>query len=154
MGNTRKESAVGGESDPHTVFIKILSGELPASFVYRDDRVTAFMDIQPVNPGHVLVVPNEPAKDLAELNEEIAAHLLRVGHRIAKAIRQTDLKCEGINIFLADGEAAGQDVFHVHLHVIPRFMGDGFGFKSGENNFNYLDREELDQAAIKISNLL
>jgi len=112
------------------------------------------MDIQPVNPGHVLVVPNTPATDLAELNEDTAAHLFRIAHRIAKAIQLTDIKCEGINLLLADGEAAGQEVFHVHLHVFPRYVDDGFGFKYGEKNFQYQAREALDAAAEKISHAL
>lgn len=152
---TETEYAAGGEGanrglsrqDPATVFSRILAGEAPASFVCRDTICAAFMDIRPVNSGHVLVVPLEPATCLAQLDEDTAAHLMRVGHRIAAAIRRSGLRCEGINLFLADGEAAGQEVYHVHLHVIPRFRGDGFGLKHSPANQLFRGREELDDCA-------
>lgn len=127
-----------------TIFSKILAGEAPASFVYRDELVAAFMDIQPVNTGHVLVVPLRPATYLAELDDESAARMLVVAKRVAAAIRQSGLRCEGVNLFLADGEAAGQEVFHVHLHVIPRFAGDGFGLKLPPHYPQLPPREALD----------
>jgi diadenosine tetraphosphate (Ap4A) HIT family hydrolase len=114
--------------DAACVFCRIIAGQAEASLVYRDDSVTAFMDISPVTPGHVLLVPNLHAADLAHLPDEYGAQLLVVGRRIAQSMRRTGLRCEGINLFLADGEAAGQSVFHTHLHIIPRFHGDGFGF--------------------------
>jgi histidine triad (HIT) family protein len=93
------------------VFCRILAGELPASFVLRGERVAAFMDIQPVNPGHVLVIPLRHAASLAELDAEEAAEMMRAGRRVAAALRESGLRCEGVNLFLADGEAAGQEVF-------------------------------------------
>ena len=110
------------------VFCQILDGNGPASMVFEDDLVAAFMDIQPVNPGHLLVVPRQHAASLAQLNPEHGARIWRTGQRLARALYQAQLKCEGLNFFLADGAAAGQDVFHVHLHLIPRFAEDGFGF--------------------------
>ncbi len=154
MSNTKAESVGSGQSDPTTIFAKILAGEMPGSFVYRDELVSAFMDIQPVNFGHVLVVPNRPVREFSALDEDTAAHLLRVAHRVAKAIRATDIRCEGINLFLAEGTAAGQEVFHVHLHVFPRFSNDGFGFKYGAQNFQFQAREALDKAAAKIAQAL
>lgn len=159
---TESEYAAGGQGansglsrqDPATVFSRILAGEAAASFVYRDDICAAFMDIRPINRGHVLVVPLEPASCLAALNEDTAAHLMRVGHRIAAAIRGSGLPCEGINLFLADGEAAGQEVFHVHLHIIPRFRGDGFGLKHSPDNQLFRDRKELDSCAEAIRRVL
>ena len=109
----------------HCIFCDILSGLAPATFVHRDELCVAFMDIHPVNPGHVLVVPNSHASLLSELDEASAGRMLQVAQRVDIAIRASGLKCEGVNLFLADGRAAGQDVFHVHLHVIPRFSGDG-----------------------------
>ena len=111
------------------IFCNILAGSAPASFVYRGDSVAAFMDIQPITPGHLLVVPLAHAASLAELDPEAGAQLFRAGQLLAGALRQSGLRCEGVNFFLADGAAAGQDVWHVHLHVIPRFKGDGFGFR-------------------------
>ena len=89
------------------------------------------MDIRPVNPGHLLVIPLVHAAGLTTLESDTGAQMFRVGQRLAEAIRRSGVRCEGINFLLADGEAAGQEVFHVHLHVIPRYAGDGFGFRYG-----------------------
>ncbi|MCU1268151.1 MAG: hypothetical protein JWM21_4469 [Acidobacteria bacterium] len=132
------------------IFCKILSGELEASLVYRDELCAAFMDIQPVNPGHLLVVPNRHAAFLADLKDEEGAQMFRVAQRLAAALRQCDLKCEGVNLFLADGEAAMQEVFHVHLHVFPRHDGDGFGLKLPPGYFQRPERTELNEVAEKI----
>jgi histidine triad (HIT) family protein len=108
------------------------------------------MDIQPVNPGHVLVVPNVHSSLLSDLDEHTGAHLFVVAMRIAAALRRSGLRCEGINLFLADGEAAFQEVFHVHLHVLPRYTGDGFDLVFGPHYDRRPDRAELDDAAAKI----
>lgn len=129
------------------IFCKLLAGEAEVSFVYRDDSCAAFMDIQPVNPGHLLVVPNRHAAYLAELEEEEGAQIFRVAQRAAAALRGSGVKCEGVNFLLADGEAAGQEVFHVHLHVIPRYRGDGFGLKLPPTYSQKPAREELDAVA-------
>jgi histidine triad (HIT) family protein len=83
-----------------SVFEQIVAGTAEASFVYRDDKVAVFMDIQPLNPGHVLVIPLEPARFLCELNDDIAAHMFVIGKRVAEAIRCTTLECEGCIFFL------------------------------------------------------
>ena len=127
------------------IFCRILAGIEPASFVYRDEHCSAFMDILPINPGHVLVIPNRHAASLAELDPEDGAHLFRVAQRIAAAVRVTHVQCEGVNLFLADGAAAGQEVFHVHLHVLPRFASDGFGFR--RSSYGAPARSELDTLA-------
>ena len=132
---------------PACIFCQILAGASPASFVYRDDVCAAFMDIQPVNPGHVLVIPNTHAAYLGELHEDTAAHLARVTQLLAAAVRQSGVRCEGVNLFLADGEAAGQEVFHVHWHVIPRYAGDGFGFTFPPDYGKLPPRAELDTLA-------
>ena len=113
------------------VFCRLLAGDLPATFLFRDEQCAAFMDIQPVNPGHVLVIPVRHARYLADLDPPTAGRLMQEAQRIAAAIRSSGVRCEGINLFLADGEAAMQEVFHVHLHVFPRFAGDGFGLRFG-----------------------
>ena len=133
------------------VFCELIKGNLPMSKVYVDEKVTAFMDIQPVNPGHVLIVPNAHATYLSELDEEIGAHLFKVAMRINKAIRKSGVRCEGVNLFLADGEAAFQEVFHVHLHVFPRFIGDGFGLEFSPDYSKKPSREELDGIAAKLN---
>lgn len=132
------------------VFCRIVKGVEPASMVYSDEKIMAFMDIQPVNPGHVLVIPKIHAAQLSELDPELGAYMFKVAMRVAGALRQSSVKCEGVNLLLADGEAASQDIFHVHLHVIPRFRGDGFGMKFGSNYGVKPNRKELDEVAERI----
>jgi len=134
------------------IFCDIAAGKSDASFVYRDDVCCAFMDIMPVNPGHVLVIPNEHAAHLAELDPETGGRIFMVGQRIAEALRRSGIRCEAVNLFLADGEVAGQEVFHVHLHVIPRFAGDGFGLRFGPDYGKRPPRLDLAAVAEKIRN--
>lgn len=108
------------------VFCAIVAGEAEASVVHSDDRVVAFMDLGAVTPGHVLVVPRLHAVGLEDLDEGTSTHVWRIGHRVGRALRRSGLRCEGVNVFLADGEAAFQEIFHFHLHVFPRFQGDSF----------------------------
>lgn len=135
------------------VFCRIVAGAAPASVVHRDERCLAFMDVQPVNPGHLLVVPLRHAARLADVDADAAAHLLRVAHRLAAALRASGLRCEGVNLFLADGAAAMQEVDHVHLHVFPRWRGDGFGLRFGPH-YAVRPRAELDDAAVAIRSAL
>jgi len=113
------------------IFCHITAGKAPAHIVHQDDLVTAFMDIHPINPGHVLVIPNQHSCRLAGLDPASGERMFRVGQRIAAALRQSELQADGVNFLLADGAAAGQEVFHVHLHVLARYTGDGFGFRRG-----------------------
>ena len=130
------------------IFCRILAGDLPASFVYRDADCAAFMDIQPVNLGHVLIVPVRHGAHLADIDADTAAKLMRIGRAVTAALRASDFQCEGVNFFLADGEAAMQEVFHVHLHVFPRFRGDGFGLRFAPEYYTRRpERAELDRAA-------
>ena len=136
------------------IFCEILAGNSPASMVYQDEICSAFLDIQPVNPGHVLVIPNQHAAHLADLEQETGAQLFRVAQRTAAALRISGVQCEGVNFFLADGEAAMQEVFHVHLHVFPRYQGDGFGFRFGPEYGILPDRHALDGMAAAIQQQL
>ncbi|MEO1127478.1 MAG: HIT family protein [Cyanobacteria bacterium J06639_16] len=136
------------------VFDEIIAGRAPVSWVYQDNLVAAFMDIQPVNPGHVLVVPKRPVQFLHELDYETANRLFWVGRQVVQAIRDSDLQCQGVNLFVADGAAAGQEVPHVHLHIFPRYRDDGFGLKFADRYFEPPPREALDAAAKKIRDAL
>jgi len=122
--------------------------------VFQDDCCSAFMDIQPVTPGHVLVVPNRHAADLARLKEEEGAQIFRVAHRLTAVLSGGVVRCEGVNFFLANGEAAGQEVFHVHLHVFPRYVGDGFRLVLPPTYSQKPKRTELDAVAEKIRGIL
>ena len=130
------------------VFCDIVAGTAPASVVHDDDLSLGFLDIRPVTPGHLLVIPKRHATDLAELDEATGGHLCAVAMRLARALRRSGLRCDGVNLFLADGEAAGQEVFHVHLHLIPRFAGDGFRLEA--DSATEPSRAELDATAERI----
>jgi histidine triad (HIT) family protein len=108
------------------VFCDIVAGRRPASVVHSDETVMVFLDIRPLATGHMLVIPRAHAAYLADLDPGTGGHMFGVAQRMAAALRRSGLRCEGVNLFLADGEAAFQEVFHVHLHVIPRNPGDGF----------------------------
>jgi histidine triad (HIT) family protein len=139
----------GSESTESTacVFCAIVSGNAKASLVHEDDTVVAFMDLQPVTPGHLLVVPRAHAVGLEDLAEDVGTQLWTVAHRLARGLRRSRLRCEGINVFLADGEPAFQEVFHVHLHVFPRFVGDGFRIDA---EWRVRERAELEGTAAAV----
>jgi histidine triad (HIT) family protein len=132
------------------VICKLVAGEIEVSVIQEDDLCVALMDIQPINPGHALVVPRRHASSLADLDAEDGAQIFRVAQRVAAALRECGVKCEGVNFFLADGEAAGQEVFHVHLHVFPRYAGDGFGLNLPPDYQQRPSREELNDIAQRL----
>lgn len=119
--------------------------------MYADDILLTFLDLQPINPGHVLVVPRRHAAHLADLDPATGAAMFTAAQRIAAALRVSGVRCEGVNLFLADGAAAFQEVFHCHLHVIPRFAGDGFSIVADSV---VRDRPELDATAARIRAVL
>lgn len=118
--------------------------------VYRDEICVAFLDLNPLNDGHVLVVPKVAIERLTDLESEIAAQLFRVAQKILSAIKMADSNCEGANIFLSDGKIAGQDVPHVHLHVVPRNARDGIRISFGKS-VQRAEREQLNQIAKNIA---
>lgn len=133
------------EPQENCVFCQIVAGESPVSTIYEDDQTLALMTIGPVTPGHAMVIPKVHVPYMDDLDEDLGAHVFRVTQRVAKAIRSSGVRCEGINLFLADGEAAFQEVFHFHLHVFPRYEGDGFGIEADWSNKP--PRSELDRTA-------
>jgi histidine triad (HIT) family protein len=137
------------DPDP-CVFCEIVSGREPASIVYRDDLVCAFLDIQPVNPGHLLVIPLTHAVHLSDLDMRVGERMFRAAQFLSEAIRHCGVRCEGVNFFLADGAAAGQEIFHAHLHVFPRFEGDGFGLRHPPGYHLLPERALLETVAASI----
>jgi histidine triad (HIT) family protein len=131
------------------VFCAIVLGEAPASFTHQDDTVVAFMDIQPITHGHMLVVPREHAVLMQDVNETVAMRAFRVARRMAALARQT-LGAGGVNLFVADGEVAFQDVPHFHVHVIPRYPGDGFSLAFPSSYEHPPSRAELETVAAAI----
>ena len=130
------------------VFCDIVAHTEPASVVWEDDTLMSFMDIGPVNPGHVMVIPKAHVPYLAGLGPETGASLFKATMAAAQAIRNSSLQCEGINLFLADGEAAFQEVFHLHMHIFPRFQGDTFKIDADWDV--HPPREELDRIAAQL----
>jgi histidine triad (HIT) family protein len=135
-------------------FCEIVAGRSPASIVHRDADCIVLMDIRPVTPGHLLVVPIEHATHLADLDPEEGKALFALAQKLAAAIRRSGLKPDGITLHLADGAAAGQEIFHVHLHVIPRYRNDGFGLKLPPGYGPNADRERLNRDAATIGQAL
>jgi histidine triad (HIT) family protein len=130
------------------IFCSIVQKDEPASIVYEDAQILAFLDIAPINPGHTLVIPKVHYESLSEVPDSVVARMMTVAKKIATAIRLSGVCCEGINLLLADGEAAFQDVFHCHLHVVPRFKGDSFRIDGCYSN--HPERLELDRVALEI----
>jgi histidine triad (HIT) family protein len=131
------------------IFCQILRGESPASFAYQDDTVVAFMDVQPITQGHMLVVPREHAVLMADLNETAAMRTFRVARKLAAVVRPA-LGASGVNLFVADGEVAFQDVPHFHVHVIPRYPQDGFGLTFPSSYEHPPARAQLDAIAAAV----
>jgi len=110
--------------DPQNVFARILRNELPSERVYEDEKTIAFMDVMPQSPGHVLVIPREPAVTLLDLSLEAAEACIRTTHRVARAVERA-FDVPGIMIMQVNGAVAGQTVPHIHFHIIPRRAGEG-----------------------------
>ena len=134
------------ESD--CIFCRIVKGDAEASFVHRDELVSAFLDIRPVTPGHLLVIPNRHVAVSHALPGGTADRMFSIARQVARSLREGEVvRAEGVNLFVADGEAAGQEVFHAHLHVIPRFEGDGFEISAAAWRDPPPVRDELDRHA-------
>jgi histidine triad (HIT) family protein len=108
--------------DPNNIFAKILRGELPCYKVYEDDKALAFLDIMPRSPGHTLVLPKAPARNILDIPADDLAHVVAVAQKVAKAAIKT-FSADGITIQQFNEGAGGQVVFHLHVHVIPRKTG-------------------------------
>jgi histidine triad (HIT) family protein len=127
------------------LFCKIIAGEIPAEKVYEDDRVLAILDIKPVNPGHVLVLPKEHFEGFLDTPPEMIAEMSKAAKKIIAAMK-TSLSAEGFNITFNTGQAAGQVIFHTHMHVMPRFSGDGYELWHGKD----YDPGEMEATAEKM----
>ena len=133
------------------IFCQILRNEVPASVVLETDLVVAFLDTRPANAGHTLVVPRRHAESFTQLTAAEVAEVALCAQRVADALKRGAVPCDGITLSLADGAAAGQDVAHAHLHVIPRRSGDGIGWRAGGQR---AERGALDTVAGQIRHTL
>jgi histidine triad (HIT) family protein len=128
------------------IFCKILEGELPSARIYEDEHTIAFLDINPWTRGHSLVVPRNHSRDLLDASDEDLAHLIAASKRVAALLRDK-LDADGINLLNSCGEAAWQSVFHLHMHVIPRYVGDPLRLPGRPQQ---VDSEELAKLAEEI----
>jgi len=128
------------------VFCRIVAGQIPSTRVYEDGLTLAFMDIGQVNPGHVLVAIKPHAENLYALDDSQAAAVQRTTARVARAIRDAFAPA-GLSVYQANGKAAGQTVFHYHVHLVPRYEGDGMALSWPVKN---PPREKLEEHAAKI----
>jgi len=116
------------------IFCKIIKKEIPADVIYEDENVLAFLDIAPVNIGHSLVIPKKHFVNIYETPEDILTEMMRTVKKISHAIK-TGLGVDGINVTMNNEGAAGQVVFHAHIHIIPRIANDGFGMWHGKRPY-------------------
>jgi histidine triad (HIT) family protein len=131
--------------DVNNPFARILRGEAPASMVYEDEHAVAFMDLMPQVEGHTLVVPRSPSRDLFDIDPEVLAGTMRATQTVARAVRKA-FDAPGIMVAQLSGAAAGQTVFHLHFHILPRFNGIEFRLHAAAVE----DRARLDALAARI----
>ena len=132
--------------DPNCIFCKLVAKQIPATIVHEDDATLAFMDIGQVNPGHVLVAAKAHAENVYALDDATAAAVFRSVARVARAIRAA-FAPPGLSVYQANGKPAGQTVFHLHVHLVPRHDGDGMALTWPVKN---PPREKLEEYAAKI----
>ena len=130
--------------DPDNVFAKILRKELPAHVVYEDDDTLAIMDIMPRAPGHCLIIPKAPARNLQDVSEESLAAVTRTLRKLSIAVK-TAFNADGITIHQFNEDAGGQVVFHLHFHIIPRLLGEPLA-----HSVQMADQDDLRATAAKI----
>lgn len=127
------------------IFCKIINGEIPSAKVYEDENVLAFLDISQVTKGHTLVIPKVHKENVFDLTDEIAANVFSAVPKVANAIKAA-YDPIGLNVLQNNGEAAGQSVFHFHMHLIPRYgIGDGFGavWKTHQEDYTSDDYKKI-----------
>ena len=129
------------------IFCKLIDGEIPSVKLYEDDLVLVFLDIAPINLGHLLVIPKEHHTSSSTIPEDTAGRMFHVGSRFGVALKRA-LDVDGFNLHLADGQCAGQVVMHAHLHVIPRDVEDGFHWNWRQ--LKYTDDNERDKLAAEV----
>jgi len=127
--------------DQNCIFCKIANGEIPSTTVYEDESFRVIFDIAPASFGHAIILPKNHAADIYEVSEEDASKIFVVAKKVATALKQV-LHCDGVNILQNNGVIAGQTVFHLHVHIIPRYEDDTvtISWKPGEANIEELKK--------------
>jgi histidine triad (HIT) family protein len=135
------------------IICQLIKEAIDVTKVYEDEHVTAIMDINPVNRGHLFITPKKHVKYVYQLDDELCGHLFNVARKLSRAVRCSELRCDDIMFILYDGENAGQEIPHTHLHIIPRFKGDNVGVRRPLTH-EKLSREELIKTADLIKSKL
>src|SRR3989344_5083731 len=128
------------------IFCKIVKGEIPSNKIYEDESVLAFLDIAPINRGHALVIPKKHFENIYDVPDEVLTDVIKVSKKIAKAVKKA-VGADGVNVSMNNEPAAGQVVFHLYIHIIPRLITDGL--KSWKSRGDY-KQGEPEQVAEKI----
>ena len=131
--------------DEECIFCKLAGGQIPTNSIYEDDDFKVIMDLSPASKGHCIILPKTHAKNLLELPDEYCEKILLVAKKCCKVLKEV-LHCDGINVLQNNGEVAGQTVFHLHIHLIPRYEGDNVHIKWVEHK----DETNLEELAAEI----
>jgi len=132
------------------IFCKIITQEIPSQKIYEDEHTYAFLDIHPVNIGHTIVIPKIHSANIYEIPDIILTHLSKTVKKLAITIKKAVI-ADGINIVMNNDSAAGQIIFHAHIHIVPRFSNDGFTHWRGARNYH---PDEMSSVGKKITNLI
>jgi histidine triad (HIT) family protein len=135
---------------PECIFCTVVKGKVPSVKIYEGENMIAFMDYKPITKGHVLIAPKKHTELLTELDDNLAGEMMVLAKRVGKALKKSKLNCHAINYIISDGAEAGQRIFHAHMHVIPRYRGDGFGLRMPEREDEEMDEKKLERSAAKI----
>lgn len=133
-------------SDDSCIFCKIVQRQAPSSVIYEDEAVLSFLDIRPLNLGHTLVIPKAHYVDVFDIPEELLSRVFEIARRVSFAVKEAT-EADGISIIQQNGKAAGQDIFHLHVHVVPRFEGQVLPHFSA---LKVVDRSKLEDMAQKV----
>lgn len=128
------------------VFCKIIKGEIPSTGIYEDEVVKVFLNINPASRGHLLVIPKEHFENVLDCPDEILSHIIKVSKKIAKLAKEK-LGADAINIANNSGKEAGQEVFHLHFHVVPRYKDDGM-------KLDFINKKDLNDNLEDIKNII
>ena len=124
------------------IFCKIANGEIPSATLYEDEEFRVILDLGPANKGHALILPKARYENLYELPDETAGHAMILAKKVITKMKEV-VDCDGYNVVQNNGEAAGQTVFHFHMHLIPRYKGDNAGITWNAGNLTSEDRDDI-----------
>ena len=141
----------GQTYDENNIFAKILRGEIPCHRIYEDDHTLAFMDVMPQSPGHLLVVPKTPSRNILDADPTVLSELIPIVQKLAKAAKEA-FEADGITVIQFNEPASGQTVYHLHFHVIPRYEGLPLKPHSGKMEDNDVLASQAEKIIGKLGN--